>query len=105
MRIKQNNRIKYPSMIQDFIDELTKNEFTYFQLSCENEDHRFYNENDSTVEFNKDYLKETDDEGEIFFLYYSKISSIVLSKNAKKEEDDELDSFNDDDWTGNRIQF
>ena len=69
MRIKQNNRIKYPGMIQDFLDELTKNEFTYFQLSCENEVHSFYNENDSTVEFNEDYLKETDDDGEIFFLY------------------------------------
>lgn len=42
MRIKQNKRIKYPSMIEDFIDELSKNEFTYFQLSCENEIHSFY---------------------------------------------------------------
>lgn len=105
MRIKQNKSIKYPSMIQDFLAELTKNEFTYFQLSCETEIHSFYNENNSTLEFKQDYLKETDEEGEIFFLYYSKISSIVLSRNPKDEEEDELDSFNDDDWTGNRIQF
>lgn len=105
MHIKQNKQIKYPSMIQDFIDELTKNEFTYFQLSCENEVHSFYNENDSTLEFKQNFLKETDKEGEIFYLAYESILSIVLSKNAE-EEKDELDTFNDDDdWTGNRIQF
>lgn len=105
MHIKQNKQIKYPSMIQDFIDELTKNEFTYFQLSCENEVHSFYNENDSTLEFKQNYLKETDEDGEIFYLTYESILSMVLSKNAE-EEKDELDTFNDDDdWTGNRIQF
>ena len=105
MQIKQNNTIKYPSMIQDFINELSKNDFTYFQLSCENEIHSFYNENDSTLEFKKGYLKETDSEGEIFFLDYSCIESIVLSKTEASEEEDALESFTDDDWTGHRIQF
>ena len=105
MRIKQNKRIKYPSMIEDFINELSKNEFTYFQLSCENEIHSFYNETESTVEFKETYLKETDDEGEIFYLNYDKISSIILSKTSKSEEKDEFDSFSDEDWTGDRIQF
>lgn len=104
MRIKQDQRLKYPSMIKDFLDELTKGDFTFFQLSCENEVHSFYNENESTVEFKNDYLKETDDEGEIFYLDYSKICSIVLSKTETDDED--IDSFNDDDdWTGHRIQF
>ena len=55
MQIKHNKRIKYPSMIEDFIGELTKNEFTYFQLSCENEIHSFYNETESTVEFKESF--------------------------------------------------
>ena len=82
MQIKHNKRIKYPSMIEDFIGELTKNEFTYFQLSCENEIHSFYNETESTVEFKESFLKETDEEGEIFYLDYDKISTIVLSKTS-----------------------
>ena len=49
MRIKQNNRIKYPGMIQDFLDELTKNEFTYFQLSCENCIFAFSHENNRNL--------------------------------------------------------
>ncbi|WP_296890127.1 hypothetical protein [uncultured Methanobrevibacter sp.] len=105
MHIKQNNGLKYPSMIQDFLDELSKNDFTYFQLSCENEIHSFYNENDSTVEFKQGYLKETDNEGELFFLDYSKITAIVLSKTESKDEKDEFESLSDDDWTGHRIQF
>lgn len=105
MQIKHNKRIKYPSMIEDFIGELTKNEFTYFQLSCENEIHSFYDETESTVEFKENFLKETDEEGEIFYLDYDKISTIVLSKTSKTEEKDEFDSFSDEDWTGDRIQF
>ena len=105
MQNKNNKRIKYPSMIEDFIGELTKNEFTYFQLSCENEIHSFYNETESTVEFKESFLKETDEEGEIFYLDYDKISTIVLSKTSKTEEKDEFDSFSDEDWTGDRIQF
>lgn len=105
MRIKQNKSLKYPGMIQDFLDELSKNDFTYFQLSCENEIHSFYNENDSTVEFKQGYLKETDNEGEFFFLDYSNIKSIVLSKTESKDEKDEFESLSDDDWTGHRIQF
>lgn len=105
MQIKHNKRIKYPSMIEDLIGELTKNEFTYFQLSCENEIHSFYNETESTVEFKESFLKETDEEGEIFYLDYDKISTIVLSKTSKTEEKDEFDSFSDEDWTGDRIQF
>lgn len=105
MQIKHNKRIKYTSMIEDFIGELTKNEFTYFQLSCENEIHSFYNETESTVEFKESFLKETDEEGEIFYLDYDKISTIVLSKTSKTEEKDEFDSFSDEDWTGDRIQF
>ncbi|WP_407414586.1 hypothetical protein [Methanobrevibacter sp.] len=105
MRIKQNNSLKYPSMIQDFLDELSKNDFTYFQLSCENEIHSFYSETDSTLEFKQGFLKETDVEGEIFYLDYSSIESIVLSKTEIKDEKDEFASLTDDDWTGNRIQF
>ena len=105
MRIKPHKEIKYPDMIQDFLGEVMKNEFKFFQFSCENEVHTFYSETESTVEFKHEYLKETDEEGEIFYLNYESISSIVLSKNEASEED-ELDTFNDDDdWTGNRIQF
>ncbi len=107
MKIKHDKEKDYPPMIKDFVEELLNDDFVYFQLSCETDIHNFYKEEESVIEFRKDFLKEVNDDGEIFYLKYDDISYIVLSNNEVKEENDDLEAsaFNDDDWTGNRIQF
>ena len=107
MKIKLNKDKDYPPMIKDFVEELSNNDFVYFQLSSETDIHNFYKEEESVIEFRKDFLKEVNEDGEIYYLKYDSISYMIMSNNEAQEDNDDLEAnaFNDDDWTGNRIQF
>lgn len=107
MEIKSNKITKYPPMIKDLVNELLKDDFVHFKLLCANEVHHFNKETDCIIEFKDGYMKETRDNGDMLYIAYPDIFRAKLYRDFQQyiEDEQKIDAFNDDDWTGNRIQF
>ena len=112
MEIKYNLGEDCPSIIKDLVNELAKDEFVSFRLTSKNETHDFFKVENSVVEFKEDYLKKTNEDGDILYLDYYEFFKIIIfnneekiDKKEKKETKKPNPFIDDDDWTGNRIQF
>lgn len=112
MEIKYNLGEDCPGMIKDLVDELSKDEFVSFRLASQNETYNFFKVEDSVVEFKEDYLKKINEDSDVLYLDYYEFFKIIIfnneektEKKEKKEVKKENPFIDDDDWTGNRIQF
>ena len=57
MEIKYNKQEKLPPLIEDLVNELTKDDFVHFKILCANEVHHFHKEDDNVIEFQLTYVK------------------------------------------------
>ena len=108
MEIKRNEGAKYPLLIKDLVKELLKDDFVHFKVLCGNEVHHFNKEDDSIIEFEETYIKETSENGDMLYIPYPDIFRVKLYRDMEQylEDEKKFNAFNDDDdWTGNRIQF
>ena len=107
MEIKHEKGNDYPPMIKDLIDELVKDDFMHFKVLSASEVHHFHKEDDSIIQFEEEYMKETRDNGDMLYLDYADIFRVKLYRDAEQYIEDEKKAmaFDDDDWIGNRIQF
>lgn len=107
MEIVYNKKADYPAMIDDLVKELLKDDFVHFKLLCANEVHHFNKEEDTVINFEEEYMKETRDNGDMLYIAYPDIFRAKLYRDANQylEDQKKIDAFDDDDWTGNRIIF
>lgn len=108
MEIKYNKNVTKPPLIEDLVNELLKDDFVHFKVLCANEVHHFNKEEESIIEFQQTYLKETRPNGDMLYIAYPDIFRVKLYRDMEQYLEDErkADAFNDDDdWTGNRIIF
>ena len=108
MEIKSSKDKVYPPLIKDLVKELLKDDFVHFKILRANEVHHFNKEDDSIIEFDETYIKETSDNGDMLYIAYPDIFRVKLYRDMDKylEDEQKINAFNtDDDWTGNRIQF
>ena len=108
MEIKSSNNAKYPLLVKDLVKELDKDDFVHFKILVGSEVHHFNVEDNSIIEFAETYLKETSENGDMLYIPYPDIFRVKLYRDMDQYLEDEKKSnaFNDDDdWTGNRIQF
>ncbi|MBQ7927420.1 MAG: hypothetical protein IJ287_01545 [Methanobrevibacter sp.] len=108
MEIKYNKNVTNPPLIEDLVNELLKDDFVHFKVLCANEVHHFNKEEESIIEFQQTYLKETRPNGDMLYIAYPDIFRVKLYRDMEQYLEDEkrADAFNDDDdWTGNRIIF
>ncbi len=108
MEIKSNKNANYPLLIDDLVKELLKDDFVHFKILCGSEVHHFNKEDDSIIEFEETYVKETSENGDMLYIPYPDIFRVKLYRDMDQylEDEKKFNAFNDDDdWTGNRIQF
>lgn len=108
MEIKSSKGTDYPLLIKDLVKELLKDDFVHFKILCGNEVHHFNKEEDTIIEFEETYMKETRDNGDMLYIPYPDIFRVKLYRDMEQylEDEKKYNAFNDDDlWTGNRIQF
>ena len=108
MEIKYNKNVTKPPLIEDLVNELLKDDFVHFKVLCANEVHHFNKEEESIIEFQQTYLKETRPNGDMLYIAYPDIFRVKLYRDMEQYLEDErkADAFNDDDdWTGNRLIF
>ena len=108
MEIKDNKGLDYPPLIGDLVKELLKDDFVHFKILCANEIHHFNKDDDSIIDFQETYMKETSANGDMLYIAYPDIFRVKLYRDMEQymEDQKKYDAFNDDDlWTGNRIQF
>ena len=108
MEIKYNKNANNPPLIEDLVSELLKDDFVHFKVLCANEVHHFNKEEETIIEFQQTYLKETRPNGDMLYIAYPDIFRVKLYRDMEQYLEDErrADAFNDDDdWTGNRIIF
>ena len=108
MEIKYNKNANNPPLIEDLVKELLKDDFVHFKVLCANEVHHFNKEEETIIEFQQTYLKETRPNGDMLYIAYPDIFRVKLYRDMEQYLEDErrADAFNDDDdWTGNRIIF
>ena len=107
MEIKNIKGVKYPPLIKDLVKELLKDDFVHFKILCANEVHHFNKEDDSVIEFQETYMKETSANGDMLYIPYPDIFRLKLYRDIEQylEDEKKLSAFDNDDWTGNRIQF
>ena len=108
MEIKYNKNVTNPPLIEDLVNELLKDDFVHFKVLCANEVHHFNKEDETVIEFQQTYLKETRPNGDMLYIAYPDIFRVKLYRDMEQYLEDEkrADAFNDDDdWTGNRIIF
>ena len=108
MEIKYNKNVTKPPLIEDLVNELLKDDFVHFKVLCANEVHHFNKEDETIIEFQQTYLKETRPNGDMLYIAYPDIFRVKLYRDMEQYLEDErrADAFNDDDdWTGNRIIF
>jgi hypothetical protein len=108
MQIKCNKEEKLPPLIEDLVNELQKDDFVHFKILCANEVHHFHKEDDTIIEFQLTYVKETRPNGDMLYIAYPDIFRVKLYRdiNQYMEDEKKYNAFNDEDlWTGNRIQF
>ena len=108
MEIKYNKQEKLPPLIEDLVSELTKDDFVHFKILCANEVHHFHKEDDTIIEFQLTYVKETRPNGDMLYIAYPDIFRVELYRDLVQylEDEKKADAFEDSDlWTGNRIIF
>ena len=108
MEIKYDKTKKHPPLIDDLVNELLKDDFVHFKILCANEVHHFNKDEDTVIEFEDTYVKETRDNGDMLYIAYPDIFRVRLYRDLEQYLEDEkrADAFEDNDlWTGNRIQF
>ena len=108
MEIKSTKGAAYPPLIKDLVTELLKDDFVHFKILCGNEVHNFNIEEDTIIEFEETYMKETRDNGDMLYIPYPDIFRVKLYRDVEQylEDEKKFNAFTtDDDWTGNRIQF
>ncbi len=108
MEIKDNKGLDYPPLIGDLVKELLKDDFVHFKILCANEIHHFNKDDDSIIDFQETYMKETSANGDMLYIAYPDIFRVKLYRDMEQylEYENKFNAFNDDDdWTGNRIQF
>ena len=108
MEIKAEKGIKYPPLIKDLVKELLKDDYVHIKVLCGSEVHNFDKESDAIIEFKETYFKETSANGDMLYIPYPDVFRIKLYRDMAKylEDEKKFNAFNDDDdWTGNRIQF
>ena len=108
MEIKYDKNSKLPPLIEDLVEELLKDDFVHFKILCANEVHHFHKEDDTVIQFEVTYLKETRDNGDMLYIAYPDIFRVKLYRDLAQylEDEEKAKAFYDhDDWTGNRIQF
>jgi len=108
MEIKSSKATSYPPLIKDLVKELLKDDFVHFKILCANEVHHFNKDTDCIIEFEETYMKETSANGDMLYIAYPDIFRVKLYRDIEQyiEDEKKADAFNDDDdWTGNRIQF
>ena len=108
MEIKYDKNSKLPPLIEDLVDELLKDDFVHFKILCANEVHHFHKEDDTVIQFEVTYLKETRDNGDMLYIAYPDIFRAKVYRDLGQylKDEEKARAFNDnDDWTGHRIQF
>jgi hypothetical protein len=107
MEIKYDKNSKLPPLIEDLVDELLKDDFVHFKILCANEVHHFSKEEDTIIEFQVTYMKETRSNGDMLYIAYPDIFRAKLYRDAAQylEDEKKADAFDNVDWTGNRIIF
>ncbi|WP_405293900.1 hypothetical protein [Methanobrevibacter sp.] len=108
MEIKSSKEGNYPPLIKDLVTELLKDDFVHFKILCANEVHHFNKDDDSIISFKETYMKETSANGDMLYIAYPDIFRAKLYRDIEQyiEDEKKYNAFNDDDnWTGNRIQF
>ena len=108
MQIEYNKEEKLPPLIEDLVNELQKDDFVHFKILCANEVHHFHKEEDTIIEFQLTYVKETRPNGDMLYIAYPDILRVKLYRDLEQylEDEKKADAFEDSDlWTGNRIIF
>ena len=108
MEIKSGKSKEYPPLIKDLVAELLKDDFVHFKILCGNEIHHFNKKEDTIIQFEETYMKETRDNGDMLYIPYPDIFRVKVYRDMEQylEDEKKFNAFNDDDlWTGNRIQF
>ncbi len=108
MQIVYNKQEKLPPLIEDLVNELQKDDFVHFKILCANEVHHFHKEDDTIIEFQLTYVKETRPNGDMLYIAYPDIFRVKLYRDLTQYLEDvkKADAFEDSDlWTGNRIIF
>ena len=108
MEIKENKKANYSLLIKEMIKEQLKDDFKKKKILCANEVHHFNKEDGSVIEFEETYVKETSENGDMLYIPYPDIFRVKLYRDMDQylEDEKKFNAFNDDDdWTGNRIQF
>ena len=108
MEIKDNKGLDYPPLIGDLVKELLKDDFVHFKILCANEIHHFNKDDGSIIDFQETYMKETSANGDMLYIAFPDIFRVKLYRDMEQylEDEKKFNAFNDDDdWTGNRIQF
>lgn len=108
MEINYDKNSELPPLIVDLVDELLKDDFVHFKILCANEVHHFDKQEDTIIEFQRTYMKETRDNGDMLYIAYPDIFRVKLYRDMEQylEDEKKADAFDDNDlWTGNRIQF
>ena len=108
MQIKCKKEEKLPTLIEDLVNELQKDDFVHFKILCANEVHHFHKEDDTIIEFQLTYVKETRPNGDMLYIAYPDIFRVKLYRDLEQylEDEKKADAFDDSDlWTGNRIIF
>ena len=73
MEIKENKGLNFPPLIDDLVKELLKDDFVHFKILCANEIHHFNKEDDSIIDFQETYMKETSANGDMLYIAYPDI--------------------------------
>ena len=107
MEIEFDKTKTYPPLIEDLVNELLKDDFVHFKILCANEVHHFHKEDNTIIEFQQTYMKESRDNGDMLYIAYPDIFRVKLYRDMSQylEDEKKADAFNDFDWTGNRIIF
>lgn len=107
MEIKYDKTSKLPPLIDDLVNELLKDDFVHFKILCANEVHHFNKEDNTIIQFEVTYMKETRDNGDMLYIAYPDIFRVKLYRdmNQYMEDEKKADAFDNYDWTGNRIIF
>ena len=107
MEIRYDKNADNPPLIDDLVDELMKDDFVHFKILCANEVNHFHKDDDTIIEFQQTYMKESKSNGDRLYIAYPDIFRVKVYRDMEQylEDEKKADAFNEVDWTGNRIIF